>query len=83
MHRSLILLALLPVAHLAAADSLTLEQDIRPILKEHCFDCHGAAKEMKGGLDLRQRQKPRVLESIEELRYYRAHLFADGVPPTA
>ena len=24
-----------------------------------------------------------IRESIEELRYYRAHLFADGVPPTA
>lgn len=57
MYRSLTaaLLVLLPAAHLVAAevDSLTLERDIRPILKEYCLDCHGATKEMKGGLDLR------------------------------
>ena len=32
---------------------LTYEHDVRPILKAWCFDCHGATKEMKGGLDLR------------------------------
>lgn len=37
----------------AAADKLTFEGDIRPILRQHCFDCHGAAKELKGKLDLR------------------------------
>jgi len=36
------------------ADQLTLERDIRPILKEHCFDCHGATEEVEAGLlDLR------------------------------
>ena len=35
------------------AAGLTYERDIRPILKAYCFDCHGATKEMKGGLDLR------------------------------
>ena len=30
------------------------ERDVRPILKEHCFHCHGEdAEEIKGGLDLR------------------------------
>ena len=33
--------------------SLTFERDIRPIFRAHCYDCHGADKEMKGGLDLR------------------------------
>ena len=32
---------------------LTYERDIRPIFRAHCFDCHGATDELKGGLDLR------------------------------
>lgn len=39
-----------------AAAQLTYEKDIRPILREHCFDCHGAEKELKGNLDLRLRR---------------------------
>ena len=40
---------------LAAEDvrPLTYERDIRPIFRAHCFDCHGATDELKGGLDLR------------------------------
>ncbi len=37
----------------AADDTLTFEQDIWPIFRAHCFDCHGAAAELKGQLDLR------------------------------
>lgn len=39
----------------AAADekTLTFEEHIRPIFRAHCFDCHGAEEELKGGLDLR------------------------------
>ena len=33
---------------------LTFEQHIWPILRAHCFDCHGATDEMEGSLDLRQ-----------------------------
>ncbi len=33
--------------------SLTFEKDVRPILKTHCFRCHGEAGEMKGKLDVR------------------------------
>ena len=41
--------------HAAAnADDLTFERDIRPILRAHCFDCHGATAEPESGLDLRQ-----------------------------
>lgn len=29
------------------------ETEIRPILREFCFDCHGAVEELEGGLDLR------------------------------
>jgi hypothetical protein len=32
---------------------LTYETDIRPIFREHCFDCHGATADLKGKLDLR------------------------------
>lgn len=39
-----------------AAEPITFEQHIRPILRQHCFDCHGATEELKGGLDLRLRR---------------------------
>ncbi|MBM3821484.1 MAG: DUF1553 domain-containing protein [Verrucomicrobia bacterium] len=32
---------------------LSFEQHVRPILKAHCFDCHGEGETLKGGLDLR------------------------------
>src|SRR6266404_1187922 len=34
----------------------TFEKDIRPILKAHCFDCHGEGEKLNGGLDLRLRR---------------------------
>jgi hypothetical protein len=34
----------------------TFEKDIRPILKAHCFDCHGEGDKHKGGLDVRLRR---------------------------
>jgi hypothetical protein len=37
----------------AAADGLTFEKDIRPILKVHCFHCHGEENVTKSGLDVR------------------------------
>ncbi len=37
----------------AFAASPTFEKDIRPILKAHCFDCHGEGEKLNGGLDLR------------------------------
>ncbi|MCP4171678.1 MAG: DUF1553 domain-containing protein [Fuerstiella sp.] len=32
---------------------LTFEKDVRPIFRAHCYDCHGATEDVKGGLDLR------------------------------
>jgi Protein of unknown function (DUF1553)/Protein of unknown function (DUF1549)/Planctomycete cytochrome C len=37
----------------AATEPLSFEQHIRPILRAHCFDCHGATDEKQGALDLR------------------------------
>lgn len=36
-----------------ASESPHFETDVRPILREFCFDCHGAVEELQGGLDLR------------------------------
>ena len=33
--------------------ALTFEKDVRPILKAHCWHCHGEAQELKGGMDTR------------------------------
>ncbi|WP_040889923.1 DUF1549 domain-containing protein [Zavarzinella formosa] len=38
---------------LAAADPITFEQHIRPILKAYCLDCHGGGEKLPGKLDLR------------------------------
>lgn len=51
----LILLISLPAMITNAAD-VTFEADVRPILKAHCFQCHGEAGEKEGGLDLRLRR---------------------------
>ena len=32
---------------------MTFEVDVRPILRVHCFDCHGANDEKQANLDLR------------------------------
>lgn len=43
-----------PLAAEPSAGPLTFEQHIRPILRAHCLDCHGAVDEKQAGLDLRQ-----------------------------
>ena len=40
----------------AATRELTFERDVRPILKQHCFQCHGEGEKLKGGVDLRLRR---------------------------
>ena len=40
-------------AVMIADEGLTFEEHIRPIFRAHCYDCHGAEKEVKGELDLR------------------------------
>jgi mono/diheme cytochrome c family protein len=36
--------------------AINFEQHVRPILKAHCFHCHGEDGETKGDVDLRQRR---------------------------
>ena len=43
-------------ASAAASRELTFERDVRPILKAHCFHCHGEGEKLKGGVDLRLRR---------------------------
>ena len=38
------------------AGTPTYERDVRPILKAHCFQCHGEAEKLAGRLDLRLRR---------------------------
>lgn len=40
----------------APQGSPSFEKDIRPILKAHCFSCHGEGDTLKGGVDLRLRR---------------------------
>ncbi len=47
------LLAFLLGGPALAAEELVFERDVRPILKKHCFHCHGEEPELQGGLDLR------------------------------
>src|SRR5438105_1815193 len=56
---TLIGLALCARAVSAAERSPDFERDVRPILAQHCFDCHGPEKH-KGGLRLDQ--KPSLLK---------------------
>ena len=43
-----------PTVKLDSGQSATyFESHIRPIFREHCFDCHGATEELSGGMDLR------------------------------
>ncbi|MEZ6130402.1 MAG: PSD1 and planctomycete cytochrome C domain-containing protein [Planctomycetaceae bacterium] len=67
MLRTIFTLCLLPsvlVVHaedasddaVARGDTVVFEKHVRPILKAHCFHCHGEAGEKEGGLDLRLRR---------------------------
>lgn len=40
----------------AADETVTFEQHVRPIFKVYCLDCHGGGEKLKGKLDLRLRR---------------------------
>ena len=48
-----VLIVSVAVERIGLGDELNFETHVRPILKAHCFDCHGAEEEVKGKLDLR------------------------------
>src|SRR5580693_9336978 len=58
IHRHLAFLAAVAASFAAPATlhAQTFEKDVRPILKEHCFRCHGEGEKLKGGVDLRLRK---------------------------
>ena len=37
----------------ASVEPPQFEKDVRPILKAHCWHCHGEEEELKGGIDAR------------------------------
>src|SRR3954454_15251422 len=39
-----------------AAEPVTFEQDVRPVFKTYCLDCHGGGEKLRGKLDLRLRR---------------------------
>ena len=51
-----IVLVVLDTPCARAAEPLRFETHVRPILKTHCFDCHGEGDKLNGGLDLRLRR---------------------------
>ncbi len=48
---SMALFACSAMMSLAAEPELLFERDVRPILKTHCFQCHGEEDKREGGLD--------------------------------
>src|SRR5881394_3146909 len=60
----LLRLSLVACSGVFAAPSPTFEKDIRPILKAHCFDCHGEGEKLRGDVDLRLRRF--MLKSVDD-----------------
>lgn len=68
---------------------LTYEKDIRPILRAHCFDCHGATERVKGKLDLRLvrwmkkggRHGPAIVPGQPEKSYLLKRIRKGEMPP--
>ncbi|MGV3530777.1 MAG: DUF1549 domain-containing protein, partial [Chthoniobacteraceae bacterium] len=58
----------------AGAAERSFERDVRPLLKAHCFHCHGEGEELKGGVDLRLRRF--LLKTTEN----NAHVMVPGDP---
>ena len=55
-HTTTAVFVILCARPIVAAEGPTFEVDVRPLLKAHCFQCHGEAGEKSSGLDLRLRR---------------------------
>ncbi len=72
-----------------AAEPLTFERDVRPILKAYCLDCHGGGEALKGKLDLRLKRfaekggdsGPAVVAGKPEESYLLERLREGEMPP--
>lgn len=53
---SLLAIVLVITPSHSAPDELSFENQIRPILKAYCFECHGEGNKLAGDLDLRLRR---------------------------
>jgi len=53
---SLLLCVAAGSASAGRGDALMFEKDVRPILKAHCFHCHGEGEKLRGDVDLRLRR---------------------------
>ncbi|QDU98394.1 PSD1 and planctomycete cytochrome C domain-containing protein [Lignipirellula cremea] len=73
----------------AAEETLLFEKQIRPILKAQCFDCHGEAEELAGGLDLRLvrlmreggESGPAIAEGDRKTSYLFERISSQEMPP--
>lgn len=71
------------------ADDVVFETHVRPILKAHCFQCHGEAGEKQGGLDLRLRRfiaaggesGPAFVENDPAASYLLERVVSGEMPP--
>jgi mono/diheme cytochrome c family protein len=72
-----------------AASTVTFEQQVRPILKAHCFQCHGEGGKKEGGLDMRLRRflvkggesGPAIVPGNIRKSYLVARIRAGEMPP--
>jgi mono/diheme cytochrome c family protein len=71
------------------AEEPLFERHVRPILKAHCFHCHGELGETQGGLDLRLRRflvaggdsGPAIVPGKPDESYLVARIRSQEMPP--
>lgn len=89
MLRSLSLALIVLSTTVSAGDDVMFESHVRPILKAHCFQCHGEAGEKQGGLDLRLRRLmaaggesgPAFVENQPDESYLIERVVSGDMPP--
>ena len=60
-----------------ADDNLTFENQVRPILKAYCLDCHGGGEKLEGKLDWEQWQGPAARREFQPDRFRNWRLYSD------